>query len=1476
MRLKVVLRQPGSANPETTVQVTADATATVADVAAALASGPDARTDAGATQRQLTLRVFDLAGRRALTLPPHSLVLDTGLRSGATVELAHPEHDFGRDRGPKTAMLKVVAGPDTGLDVALSSGSSTIGRGADNDVQLRDPSVSKRHARVNVTDRIEIVDANSANGLLVGGVRVSRAVLAPGDRALLGADEIAVVQLRLSASGDLQSTDFGYLRPPLVLHRPELRKLAPPDPPSPPENQRFPYLAMIAPLIMGLVLYLATKSLMSILFVALSPLLMVGSYVDQRLENRRRTKVAEAEYRAGLIRLRETIEGGHARERNQLEKLFPTVGECLAAATEIVNPLWSRRPEHPEFLGVRLGTGEIMPAVEIDLSRQPPSSAVEEYAAVASVARRLPEAPVAVDFRQVGAVGACGLRAEIAGVLRGLVLQLAVLHSPAEVVVSCLTSAAGRETWSWLDWLPHTSSPHSPLRQHLAADSAGARVLLDDLEGLVATRGTEGQGSVIRGPLQRSQDESDSAPIVPSVLVIIDDPQLDASRLVRLAEQGSDVGVFVLWVADALANLPGVCRAFLQIAPGKAGVVGLVRTERELTPVRCEAVDLATATRVARGLAPIVDGGRPTEDESDLPRSVPVVTLLGADSVDDPAQVLGRWRENHSISDRSGDPPRRRDRPADLRAVVGHAGLEPLTLDLRTQGPHALVGGTTGAGKSEFLQAWILGMAHANSPDRVSFLFVDYKGGAAFAKCIELPHCVGLVTDLSPYLVRRALRSLGAEIRYREHLLNRKGAKDLVELEKSGDPECPPSLIIIVDEFAALVGEIPEFVDGVVDVAQRGRSLGLHLVLATQRPSGVIKDNLRANTNLRVALRMADEEDSSDVLGTPLAAHFDPSIPGRGAAKTGPGRITQFQSAFPGSRTPLVPPTPPIEIVELDFGGSKPWKMRQRAEVSADLPQDIDRVVNAVVRACREGGIPDPRKPWLESLAPTYNIERMPQRHDAAIVLGILDDPDSQRQLHEYFLPDADGHILYLGAGGSGKTTALRTLALASAVTPRGGFVHVYGIDAAGGALKSLEIMPHVGSIVSGDDEERVARLMRMLVESIDERAARYRTVDASDIVEYRANADRPSEPRLLLLLDGFAAFRNAYEGYLTAGSPYMLFQRILAEGRAVGVHVAMSADRPAAVPNAISTAFQRKVILRQADEDGYTIYGLPKDVLSANSPPGRAMQVDKPQELQLAIVGQSGNMAEQVRLMREMAASVARHHRSRPAEIMSLPGHIPASTMPANVAGLPALGLSDTDLAPIGFDVTAPFVVAGPPQSGRTAALSWFAHSLRRRFPAIHLVLVSPRRSPLVSLKCWADTAQGVEETASVLERIRSVFDSQADPATCELALIIENAPEFADTSVDADLTELAARARQNGHLLIADGDVGVWGGSWGLVGELKSSKVGFMLQPDQMDGDSILKTPLPRVKRADFPPGRGFWVKAGKAVKVQLPLVD
>ena len=226
-----------------------------------------------------------------------------------------------------------------------------------------------------------------------------------------------------------------------------------------------------------------------------------------------------------------------------------------------------------------------------------------------------------------------------------------------------------------------------------------------------------------------------------------------------------------------------------------------------------------------------------------------------------------------------------------------------LTLDLVADGPHALIGGTSGAGKSELLQSIVASLAVRHAPTRLTFLFVDYKGGAASAVFSELPHTVGYVTNLDAELSRRALTSLRAELNRRMRLLEGK-AKDLAEMRELYPADAPPSLVIVVDEFATLVKEVPEFVDGIVDIAQRGRSLGIHLILATQRPSGAVNDNILANTNLRISLRMLDKSESVAVINSGEAAEIPVPLKGRGWVRLGPRALVAFQAAYCGS--PLV------------------------------------------------------------------------------------------------------------------------------------------------------------------------------------------------------------------------------------------------------------------------------------------------------------------------------------------------------------------------------------------------------------------------------------------------------------------------------------------------------------------------------------------------------------------------------------------
>ena len=1488
MRIKLTLHRPDAST--TNVAVTADATATVRDVAEALFAGDPTRSGTAVPDR-LTLQVgtSPAGSGQGRVLSPTSDLVEAGLRSGSTVSIVRVSEHFdapGQDRGAAVAVLRVLEGPDAGREFPLPVGTSYLGRDRNMDIRLSDPQVSKRHARITVGETIEITDTNSANGLVMGGQRMMRSTLTSADTVTIGSTVVSVVALHRTTSLAPTSPVVEFNRSPRVVARFPERKLKAPKPPTPPEPQRFPYLAMVAPLIMGTILYSVTRNILSIVFIGLSPILMLGNYLDQKVQARRKLKAQREQFAAAVVAMRDTIERTHAVERAVRLSEAPSVADTVDAVRRLGGLMWTHRPEHEAFLTVRVGLGAAPARTQLE---QPSENNTlpefwSELEKLHAQCATISGVPVVARLRTDGALGVAGTGSTVDAVARGILVQLAGLHSPSELVLAAVTSQRSRADWEWLEWLPHTGSPHSPLGgDHLADNPGAAQALLSQLEDLVEARGADlDTHAELRGPIDPEEGEDTPKPVLPTVVVLVeDDAPVDRSRLTRLVERGADAGVHVVWVAPTVEQLPAACRTFVLVdtadatSAGTAGATsGEVRVGRLTFPVSCETVDLPTAHEVARILAPVVDVGAPVDDDSDLPRSVSYLTLAGTALAEDPGRLIDAWRENGSLTPRDGSPPVRRKAPTNLRGLVGHSGTEPLYLDLRTQGPHALVGGTTGAGKSEFLQSWVLGMAAAHSPDRVTFLFVDYKGGAAFADCVNLPHTVGLVTDLSPHLVRRALTSLRAELRYREHLLNRKKAKDLASLERTGDPDAPPSLLIVVDEFAALVNEVPEFVDGVVDVAQRGRSLGLHLILATQRPAGVIKDNLRANTNLRVALRMADEDDSTDILGIPMAAHFDPSIPGRGAVKTGPGRITPFQTGYAGGWTTSRPERPRIDVQEMAFGSDIRWELPEPEveEVTDPGPNDIARIVATISRAATEAAVPMPRKPWLPELAPTYDLARLPNpRTDTMLLLGVEDDPTTQAQPTVFYEPDRDGNMAIYGTGGSGKSATLRTIAVSAAITARGGPVQVYAIDAGASGLRMLEDLPHVGAVISGDDEERVQRVLRTLRDLVDERSARYAAVRAGSLDEYRRLANAPDEPRILLLVDGIGAFRESYEFRPAHAFPvWGAFTAVATDGRQVGVHVVVAGDRAASVPTSLGSTIQKRLVLRLASEDDYLTLGVPKDVLSLTSPPGRGVLDEN--EVQVAVLGGDPNVALQARELGKLRDAMVRLGIPQAPGVERLPDSFTLDALPELAGDRPAIGLDDLDIAPVGLPARGTFMLSGPPGGGRTTALVTIAQAVRRA-RAGRVVYLSPRRTSISALDVWDTAATSPEEVVTLLESLTQALDGGSlRPGA--LTVLVESVTEFTGTPAEQPLVAFVRAATRAEQLVVGEAESSTWGQAWAIAQPFKAGRTGLLLTPGDLDGDTLLGTGLGRIRRADFPPGRGFLVVSGRARKLHVAL--
>ncbi|MFV0408056.1 MAG: FtsK/SpoIIIE domain-containing protein [Propioniciclava sp.] len=1494
MRVKLTLRRPGA--PLTDIVVMADSTATVADVAEQIAATDPLRSIQAHPGHTLSLAVAAPTSTTVETLSPDLLVADAPLGSGFLAEVTNLGHRAATTPGgaQPAALLTVRSGSTAGREIPLPLGHFIIGRDEASAVALPDPLVSKRHARIEIaTTFIEIVDLNSANGILVDGGLVQRLRVIPGQPFTLGDTELVVHVVRDfdgSAAADPVLERGGALlfnRSPRVEARFAGDDLAEPRYPRDQVKRLFPWPMLVAPVLLAVTMWAVTGRVLSLFMAAASPLMMMGNFISQRTNLGQRLRHEVESFEEQYERLEEKLYHAHPQERDVRNSEVPAVAIVFDDAMRLGPLLWTRRPEHWNFLALRLGVGSDTSRTRIKRA-DTPEALIEYVERVDRLEERyaiIDDVPILESLQSVGAIGVAGPTSVASDALRGLAVQLFGLHSPNELVVVALTEPGWANELDWLTWLPHTSSERNPFPEPLADSASTGAALLSGLEELVMRR-SRAAGSLRRpygadwDPMRFGTDvkraaEEASFPGQTAVLVIVtDDAPVDRARLAQILERGADVGVYAVFVAPVVAALPAACRSYLDVTAGlEQATVGTVRSGVSYSNVQVEGVSHAYMTMFAKRLAPVVDSSTVIEDSTDIPNSVMFLSLVGQELASDPAAVLDRWRQNNTILDRSGAPQPRLKKTGDLRAIIGQSQTDAMTLDLRTQGPHALVGGTTGAGKSEFLQAWVLGMATEHSPDRVTFLFVDYKGGSAFADCIDLPHCVGLVTDLSPHLVRRALTSLRAELHHREHLFNRKKAKDLLELEKRRDPETPPALVLVIDEFAALASEVPEFVDGVVDIAQRGRSLGIHLIMATQRPAGVIKDNLRANTNLRVALRMADESDSKDVVDDPIAASFPPSLPGRGIAKTGPGRLVRFQSAYAGGWSTDQEQAAEVKVAELRFGSTQLWEADQEPESDSheeDLgPNDQKRLVATLVKAATEASIPAPRRPWLDDLEQAVDLRDLPLLGDDHILLGKMDVPARQLQEATYFHPDTDGSLLVYGTSGSGKSTVLRTLAIAVGVNPASA-VEVYGLDFGSGALRSLEALPQVGSIIAGDDAERVQRILRSLARVLDDRGKRFSAANAASLAEYRELTGR-DEARILLLIDGFAQFRSEWES-TTARMPfYQTFMRILGEGRPLGVHVIATADRSGSVPTAVSANVSRRVVLRLADESSYALLNAPKDVLDERSSPGRAI-VDG-LETQIATLGGTPNVAEQTKLLDQLATKLVAAGARQVAEIGALPTQLSPQDLPNQVDDFPVLGIAEDTLAPRGFDPVGTFVVAGPPLSGKTTTLKAMVTAFRRFDPEVKLFHFGGRRS---QLKEWADWTRSAVTPDAAKELAKEITEVVVDESVhLRLMVVIEDVPQFADGPAERDLKALFQAVNRSDHFLVGDADVTQVTSGFGFIGDFKAGRKGIILKPDAFDGDAVFKVPFPKVKRTDFPEGRGIFVQSGRQVTVQIPLV-
>ncbi|WP_240796413.1 FtsK/SpoIIIE domain-containing protein [Streptomyces sp. RFCAC02] len=694
--------------------------------------------------------------------------------------------------------------------------------------------------------------------------------LALGDHLLrLCPPYVPDAAVKLSADG----LTVEYSRPPRITPHLDAENINLPGPPNPPSRRPFPFMLMMSPLIMGLTMMVLIRSLYFFVLIFFTPIMAVGNWLTGRRANRKQHEEAVRRFRLRRSALELEMRRATVEERLQRNEASPDPAAVRLTALGPGHQLWERRRHHADYLTLRVGTIARASLKSINDGVRDSNHR--------SVHWRLADVPLSVDMPQMGVVGITGTPGSARALARWHVIQSAVLQSPRDLRIVVLTDEKHADDWAWVRWLPH-----------LRSGRPGASVVAIGNDSETTAQRVSELYAEIQARTEAAQSRDGRAAMggMADILVVLDGAWRlrEVPGVVPVLTQGPSVRIFSLCLDEREHSLPEECTAVLTADGNRLSLRSShVRT---VTDIRTDLVDPAWCEEVARALTPIRDVT--VEGDAGMPSEVRLLPLLGQEPPD-PRALIARWQKH----------------PASTAFIIG-SGFEGNTvLDLTQHGPHGLIAGTTGSGKSELLQTLIASLAVMNRPDELTFVLVDYKGGSAFSECQELPHTLGMITDLDGHLVQRALASLNAELRRREEVLAEVGVKDHREYraKRSRDPELPPlpRLILVIDEFATLVRELPAFVPGLISLAQRGRSLGLHLILATQRPAGSVSNDIRANTNLRIALRVTDSTESQDVINTPAAAGISPATPGRALIRRGDGPPIPFQTAYVGAERAL-------------------------------------------------------------------------------------------------------------------------------------------------------------------------------------------------------------------------------------------------------------------------------------------------------------------------------------------------------------------------------------------------------------------------------------------------------------------------------------------------------------------------------------------------------------------------------------------
>ncbi|WP_435234030.1 type VII secretion protein EccCa [Streptomyces sp. bgisy092] len=1279
------------------------------------------------------------------------------------------------------------------------------------------------------------------------------------------------------------------------------------SPPELPRGQQEGALMQLLPMLgMGgsVVFFFMTPNpimrIMGMIMIASTVAMAIAMLVRYRRGTQGQLADLRRDYLKYLTQTRRVVLRTARLQRDAQFYLHPSPEQLWALVAE-GSRVWERRIGDDDFAQVRVGLGSQQLATPLIAPETAPVDELEPLTAGAmrqflTAHGTLDGLPMAVSLRAFYHLTVSGDGDSARSTARAMVGSLAALHSPEDLVVAVAADAGAARAWEWTKWLPHVQASGP-------GDGAGSR-------RLITTDARELQDMLDARLEGRPRFQGAAHPLLdhPHLVVVLDGQSVPQAS--ALASPEGIQGVTIIEVVQGRNNGPRgdlsviVEGDSLRLESGHGHVYD--GTPDRLGPDAAEAL--------ARQLAPLrVASG--ADDDEPLLANLDFTDLLNlgdAASVD----VARTWR------------PRSRSERLRVPIGVGEDGV-PVMLDLKEaaqegMGPHGLCVGATGSGKSELLRTLVLGLAVTHSSETLNFVLADFKGGATFAGMSQMPHVAAVITNLADdlTLVDRMGDSIRGELNRRQEMLRDAGnyanIHDYEKARAAGAPLQPiPSLVLVIDEFSELLTAMPDFIEMFVQIGRIGRSLGVHLLLASQRLEEGRLRGLETYLSYRIGLRTFSAAESRAAIGVP-DAYTLPNVPGSGYLKYGTDEMVRFKAAYvsgvyrtnqhaavPGGPLPVDRRPALFTAAHVPVHRVEPAARERVPE--ARRPEDdalADSVLDVIVRRLEGRGVeahqvwlppldnPPPLDAVLPGLAGVEGRGLTQPGYEGAgrlvVPLGVVDKPYEQRRdtLYRDF-SGAAGHMQIIGGPQSGKSTLLRTIVSAFALTHTPHEVQFYGLDFGGGGLSSVAGLPHVGGVASRLDPERVRRTVAEVYGVMSRREEYFRSAGIDSIATYRrlrARGDISVKDQpwgdVFLVIDGWGNFRTEYEGLEAA------VVDIAARGLGYGIHVILTASRSMEVRANLKDHLMNRLELRLGD----TMDSELDRKIAANVPtgvPGRGLTPEKLHFMaavpRIDGINSDSDLSEATAAMTQ---EVTRHWTAPGApEVRLLPRELDVHELPAGHAepgrGV-AFAIDENGLEPVfvDFDRDPFFLVFGESESGKSNLLRLLIKQISERYDgsAAKFFVIDNRRAlldvaPASHLAEYVPMSNNMEHHVDALADLMRRRSPSADVTAQQLRerswwqgpslFVVVDDYDLVSTSSGnplAKLTEMLPFARDVGvRFIIARSAAGASRAAYESFMQrmMELGAQGVLLSGDPQEGDV-----LGGVRMRPMPAGRGVYV--------------